>query len=158
MLLKGQEYQDKARELAMSLGAEGYTGGFPGDVYFGGLSGFKFSIENPPPEPYVWVKDKNFHQVVQLAGRRVVNKELQKKINELPVVKTREVNALFAFKPHTHCSGNKMMFYPGCRYSLKPGGDIAVSFSATAIQGGYVPVEGMVEITYSEFLKIGDHD
>lgn len=147
----GIDARNKALILAHEHGAKGIHELRSPEGLYGGISCFVF--EEKPGDlwkkvetPYGtrWYPKKN----------RKENKPLLDKIKALPVLSCFDFNKLLNYRMDVHNSGNKILWSPSINAKLT--GDkkyIHIGFTKQVIEGGYIPPEGMTEVTYSEFKR-----
>lgn len=127
-----------AHEMKTELGAISYTE--PWGVFAGGIAGFQFPNREIPKG---WKRPKMGFTFPVKARK---NKDLLRRIAALPVVEASAVSSILNWDPHGAVP-LKMIPYPIIGWKD--------DFFTIKIPDGaiYQPVEGMIEILYSEWAK-----
>lgn len=128
-----------AKKLATDVGADSWL--TPTNVVYGGITGFDKLFAGDTK----LYKKAGKQEGTQFYFPRSVpaNKALLERIAALPTVKVKDINSVLNYEPQT--IGNKHYFSPAISYRKK----VALVKTQEAVK--YKPIEGMVEITQSEY-------
>lgn len=127
-----------ANDLLKEVGATSYKE--PWGVFAGGIAGFRFPNGKIPKG---WNRPKSGFTFPTKSRK---NKALLKQIAALPVVEASAVSSILGWDPH-NAVALKMIPYPTIGWNED---FITIKIPDNAI---YQPVEGMIEILYSEYAK-----
>jgi len=114
----------------------------------GGISGFIFKT---PPDTAVWKRIQTGYSSYGYFPKSIkANKDLCKRISELPLVDTKDLREIIGYKFQTYASpggGILMSSAPAIHWSI----DNQIIILQTANQAKYTPVDGIIEILGSEY-------
>ncbi len=110
----------------------------------GGISSFYFKEK---PDGFAYTRTKK-HPNDFFPKKIIANKELLKKISELPLVEYQELNDLVGFDERKHSPAGRWMFCPNISWHKD---FVLLDFKSAE---KYKPIVGMKEILYSEFEKL----
>lgn len=140
-----QHCHNLALDEVEKLGGQGYVSSEGFKVLGGGVDAIHFP-EGKPVGFKNYDKDRNIYMPT------VKNKQVKERLAKLPVVLNSELNDILNYKEQTYKGTNVFSFHP----SFCQRGDIfLISVDERA---EYTPVEGMVEITVSEYKRLKDEE
>lgn len=117
-------------------------------VAAGGISSFIFE-DNIKPDNWSFAYGKDYPKDFMPTRNRTVNKDLLGKIANLPVVEYDAINDLLNYD-FNDSDTNRLYFIPGLLFKKQC---ILLVFGEQYTR--YKPVKDMIEITHSEYLKLG---
>lgn len=131
-----------AMDLCDKLGAEKYF--LEGAYAFGGIRAFYFD-----EKPNGWIRigkpwQKAFFPSAKMKAERTL-------IQDLPVIRFRELNAILNFEGNQIASAQGGLTLVNC-----PGVEFYADYVFVDVPDGlkYTPPDDVIEITYSEYLKL----
>lgn len=143
---KCQEANKAAFDFAKKLGSDEIVSDININNLAGGISGIKL---NEKPQGWKLAAPK-YYSNVYFPKNTKANKEILESIAYLPVVKNEELNKILNYNMWAREKNDKRVsFNPGVYWNSED-----VIFVAVAEQVKYTPVEGMIEITVSEFNQL----
>lgn len=135
--------------LAMSevekLGGQGYVSSKGFKILGGGVDGIHFPNGKP-------VGFKNYDKSRNIYTPTARNSKVKEQLAKLPVVLNSELNDILNYEEQTYKGTNIFSFHP----SFCQRGDIFLISVDERAQ--YTPVDGMVEITVSEYKRLKDEE
>ncbi len=138
---------DAAYEIIKEFGCTQMRGKF--GVIAGGISGIIFQNGKKPPEGWRYTGE-SFNEYMPKKNVSA-NKELNKRIKELPIVEYDALNDPLNFDWHDNDGSRKVSFHPGIKWKNN-----YILIDVSKHYPRYKPQEGMIEILESEYNKLAE--